>query len=235
MFAFGAVALVAGAGMLLPRGSERLPSAAALAVLAFGASLVIVSWAQLTKGRSGWSTEPAPDGDGVVTIAYDMRYQRAVSLASALLGLAGAAMAVGASAFDDPGSARIIGVVAALFFGATALVGARSLRRPRLVRLRPDALEWDGPLAGRVRWEDVEQVARYDTFGNPLLGIALQPGRTVEGTSSSLPSMLSSLGRGMTGFEASIALDGLRCDPEALERLVRSYVIRAGGSATPSP
>jgi hypothetical protein len=208
---------------------------AAFAVLAFGASLMVVSWAQLTQGRPGPSTEPRPDGHGVVTIDYDRRYEVAIGLASVLLALAGAGMAVGASAFDDPGLVRVIGVVAAVFFGAVAIIRARSLRRPRQVRLRPESLEWDGALVGRIAWPDVADVARYETFGNPLLGIALHPGRTIQGTTSAIASMLPSLGRDMTGFDVSIALDGLRCDPEVLERLVRSYASRAGGSTTSSP
>jgi hypothetical protein len=217
-FVVGALVCVpAGVAMLVfDRGQDRIGG---VAVLLFGVVLAMLALSGRLAARSRLG--PVLDRvehDGALQPALVIPGQaiklRLLRCAAALFAVGGVAIAVWSS--------PVLGGVVAVVFGAFAVFGVWSGRRPYRIVLLPAGLRWE--LGTRepayVPWDDIAGVRTFNISNTWFLGLDAREGGDLRQPG---PRGLAKLNRAIARSDASIALEAFPVEPDRLADLVSGY------------
>jgi hypothetical protein len=211
LFAFGVLLL----GSTIAARSDGAPLLVILGIGGFGVACIVL--AAVPRQRHGSREGVERTGDALV-----FRGGRGRALAQA----------VGGFAFTLPclmlllGSptAKVIGALGTLFFGACSILAVRQAVEGSYVALTPEQLVWRGA-AGRfaVPWEAIEEAYRRSTNGVEELAIRLRDPSALEG--SGIVMALAGFSRRFLGAEVALPLSQLAADPDEVEAAVQQALL----------
>jgi hypothetical protein len=216
-FAVGAiVSIPTGVAMLVFGGRNRFSG---VAVLLFGLVLAMLA----LSGRLAARSRLAPrldrvEHDGALQPALVVPGQaiklRLMRYAAALFAAVGVAIAVWSS--------PVLGGIVAIVFGAFAVLGVWSGRRPYRIVLLPTGLRWE--LGTRqpsyVPWDDITGVRTFNISNTWFLGLDAREGGDLRLPG---PRGLATLNRAIARSDASIALEAFPVEPDRLADAVSRY------------